>query len=378
MTSNYRYTISYENIDASKTLTGNTDIAIKKLSKVNIFDNVSPSSSSIQLPGSYFVFPDYENFYFHTMRDYIAQYELIKQYVPDLKPLVLCSCGKNDELDKPKSCVGSNPKTSPEFFVLHQYKDDISIVDCTPLNNVEIESLYFIYVNGPDVFTQLVGEYSYDKVVLETDNSYWMEDLFSRTLRDRYKEYLKPTDYSKKIYVSRKKESAQTWKISDAWDIYTTNGDLPKDDALKLTIKNIAKALPQALDELEMKKSRAYSVEDEILLEKYFESKGYQIVSPGDLSVEQQISLFSSSGHVVGAGGSGMTNILFCNPDATITLISAGSRFNFGGHTSLARALNKRCNFFPEKVIVDHDADSYVKFSAKEIIDLIDKSGVQI
>ena len=378
MPTTYRYDVSYSSKSANLFVEDNTDVPVHNFTDVTITDTVEVLDGSVDLNGNYFLFPDYENFYFHTLRDFIAQYELIKTYVPDLKPLVLCACGKNDEVHKPKSCLGSNPKTSPEFFILDNYKEDLVVIDCVGLNRINISSLYLIYVSGPDQLTQLVEDYSYDRVILNTNNAYWLEDVFAKTLRLSFGDYLSITDPGVKIYVSRLKESKNTWEISDAWDVYQSSGSLPDDPVLSLTIKNIAKATPQSVEELEMKKSRAYSVSDELMLEEYFASKGYKVISPGDYTVQEQISLFSSSSVVAGAGGSGMTNMLFCNPDARIIMISAGNRFNFGGHTPLARALGKRCSFFPERVTVDHDNPDYVKFSAKEIIDMIESSGVKL
>ncbi len=372
MSRDYRYKIEYKE-DAPISVAGSDSrLKINHLKSVSIKNTKPANHGELVLSGKYFVFPDAENLYFHTLRDYIAQFEILKIDVPDLVPLILCSCNEKGEDVKPPSCLGFRPKYSPEKFIRELYKDSLVIEDLTKVDTLYLENLYFIYLTGPDSLTQLVDTYGYDDIILETGNSYLMENMFSTTLRDRFSSHIKKTDPNKKIYVSRLKESVATWKTSEAWDIYLETGKLPEDYKLSLEIRAIAKAAPEAVEELQMKKARAYSVEDEIKLEEYFKSLGYEILSPGDYSVEEQIEIFSSSGHVAGAGGSGMTNVLFCNPDTKIILIAAGNRFNFGGHSKLAQALGKKTYFFPEQVTVDHRVGDYVRFPAQQIIDDIE------
>lgn len=46
--------------------------------------------------------------------------------------------------------------------------------------------------------------------------------------------------------------------------------------------------------------------------------QGYEIVTPGKLSYEKQVNLFSQASVVVGAHGAGLTNIVFCRPGALV------------------------------------------------------------
>jgi Glycosyltransferase 61 len=368
MARDYRYKVSYTSLSFTPLLDQGSNLEIKSLNSVSIHNSIAAPDGAIDLVGNYFIFPDSENFYFHTLRDYVAQYELIKTYVPDIVPVVFCGCNLDYPDDRAKSCLGSNPVSSPEKFIREIYKNDLVIIDWSTVNSVHLENLHFIYLTGPAELDQLVEIYGYDSTVLDTGNAYLMEDFFAETLRAKFIDHIKETNADKKIYVSRLKESKATWKLTDAWDAYAKTGEVPTNSEMAVAVANIAKSLPESLNELEMKKARAFSLSDEEKLEKYFQDNGYQVISPGDFSVQEQIELFSSSSYIAGAGGSGMTNTLFCNPDAKIILISAGNRFNFGGHGPLAKALGKKCEFFPAMVTVDHSKGEYVRFSADEIL----------
>jgi hypothetical protein len=53
------------------------------------------------------------------------------------------------------------------------------------------------------------------------------------------------------------------------------------------------------------------------------DKRGFVTVSPGDLSVVEQIRLFRKASCVVGLHGAGLTNMVFCQPGATVVEIAA-------------------------------------------------------
>jgi hypothetical protein len=53
-------------------------------------------------------------------------------------------------------------------------------------------------------------------------------------------------------------------------------------------------------------------------------AKGFHVIEPGSMSLEEQISTFKGAEHVVGSVGAGMTNIAFCQPGANVTVLSSG------------------------------------------------------
>ena len=53
-------------------------------------------------------------------------------------------------------------------------------------------------------------------------------------------------------------------------------------------------------------------------------AKGFHVIEPGSLSLEEQISLFKGADYVVGSLGASMTNIVFCRPGTNVALLSSG------------------------------------------------------
>jgi capsular polysaccharide biosynthesis protein len=227
------------------------------------------------------------------------------------------------------------------------------------------------------MLTKAAAGYRYDDVLFDNIRRDWIEEQYSKVLRDAYRSYLQVTNPKNKIYVSRYKESKDVYNLITAVETYNKNKTLPENLNLQNEVLSIASGLPETLVEYEIKVSRAFSPEDELLLESYFLDKGYKIISPGDYSIEEQIGMFTSSAVVAGAGGSGMTNLLFCNSDTKVVLITAGNLFGYGGHNRSALANNKKVEFFPERIHYNHETRSpFIKFSATEMINLMDESGV--
>jgi hypothetical protein len=70
------------------------------------------------------------------------------------------------------------------------------------------------------------------------------------------------------------------------------------------------------------RRGRLMHNEDEVA--RRLAAKGFYVIEPGSLSLEEQISLFKGAEHVVGSVGAGMTNIVFCRPGTNVTFLSSG------------------------------------------------------
>lgn len=359
-----------------KPLNYDLGIYIHQISNLIIDVGEPESEDVLELEGNFFIFPDEDKFYYHLVRDYIAHFEILNSYVDNLTPLSLCSCNLDKLAITKNSCIVSNPVYGPHSHINDRYKDVLHKVDILKYRQIEISNVFFIHTYA-DILSKRIRGYQYDDVLFDNTRRDWIENQYSEKLRDVYGDWLEKTNADQKIYISRHKESKEVWDIINAVEAYEQTQVLPENINLKNQVLSIASGLPEALIEFEMKRSRAFTVEDELLLESYFLSKNYKVISPGDYSVEDQIRLFSSSSVVAGAGGSGLTNLLFCNSDTKVVLITAGNLFGYGGHNRSALANNKKVEFFPERIHYDHETRSpFIKFSAQEMIDLMDASGV--
>jgi hypothetical protein len=351
------------------------DIKLKKAKDFFIEPHNSIGSEELNFSGNFFWFSDCDKYYYHLLRDYIAQYELIKKLIPDLVPVIVCTC--RIDSNSSQSCVIKNPTYPPHNFINKSYFDIALKIDGKKYKKLTFENIFYIYAYGDLV--PYFRENNFNKILFSPDMKTWIEESYGDILRDKYKNYIEPIKFGKKIYVTRLNESKKIWEISDAWDRYFATKELPSDEKIKNEVLKIENTLPEGLLVFNTQKSRAFSVDDEILLENYFSSKGYRVVSPGDYSVEDQIALFSSSGHIVGAGGSGMTNLFFCHPETKITMLSAGLLFGFGGLNVVAKTNNRKIEVFPRNMDFLGTKDpTNVKYSAESLIREIEESGIEL
>ncbi len=86
-------------------------------------------------------------------------------------------------------------------------------------------------------------------------------------------------------------------------------------------------------------KYRVLTNEAELLAK--VEALGFELIEPETLSFEDQVARFASASFVVGLGGAGMFNVLFCRPGAKVITIESGPTF-IGGHSRLFAAAGLR------------------------------------
>ena len=70
------------------------------------------------------------------------------------------------------------------------------------------------------------------------------------------------------------------------------------------------------------------SMSNEAELTTLLQAEGVEIVVPGSLPIETQIALFAGAKAVIGPHGAGLTNIIFCEPGATLYEIMAEHKPN--------------------------------------------------
>ena len=89
--------------------------------------------------------------------------------------------------------------------------------------------------------------------------------------------------------------------------------------------------------------SRAMLNEAELI--KRLKAMGFQIVNPEELSVREQIRVFSSASMVVGPSGSGMFNVVFCHPGTKVIDIESEPHW-IHAHLCLFSSCNLRFGIF--------------------------------
>lgn len=110
-------------------------------------------------------------------------------------------------------------------------------------------------------------------------------------------------------------------------------------------------------------------------LEELLIQKGFASISPEDLELSQQISLFRNAEIVVGQGGAALTSLLFCQPGTTIIELLPWSVRNYPFWGNFAKQLNlhhKTVVSRKRKLLSFLSPDPKLEFNFKEILDLIE------
>ncbi|MEJ0015730.1 MAG: glycosyltransferase family 61 protein [Acetobacteraceae bacterium] len=69
---------------------------------------------------------------------------------------------------------------------------------------------------------------------------------------------------------------------------------------------------------------RGRLLRNEVEIAQRLAARGFHVIEPGSLSLEEQISLFKGAEHVVGAVGASMTNVVFCQPGTNVSFLWPG------------------------------------------------------
>ncbi len=99
------------------------------------------------------------------------------------------------------------------------------------------------------------------------------------------------------------------------------------------------------------RKNMAFSrIKNEVEVASLFEQAGYEIVCTEELSLIEQIEIFSSASSIVSASGAALTNIVYCNPGTVFGCIIP-KKYNFCIYSSIAYMVGCRILFFDAEVV---------------------------
>lgn len=279
--------------------------------------------------------------YFHLVKDELSQFELIKSKISDIVPTVVSYRDMPVEL------------SSYSKFILKNYLDNNpkKVVNLSRYKEIKFSKLYCFYTFSSN---QIYSKLEFTDIINELSRAYYRESMTALRASIFEKCVDSVANRNKKLYVTRKKENEVIRLHYEALNAvkYKTHFDISL-DSRKNAYKWASELDSKQLDAELLEVSRRYLRKDiEDYIESYFLAKGYISVSPGDLSVEDQISIFRSASHVAGIVGGGMINTVFCPEDAIIIIISPSNLIRGGGHIQINKAL-----FGESVVVIPRDAD---------------------
>jgi len=95
--------------------------------------------------------------------------------------------------------------------------------------------------------------------------------------------------------------------------------------------------------------------EDEVftVLEKY----GFQIISPENYSIADQISMFGNADYIVGGSGAAFTNLLFCQPSCRIIILYK-NQLPFSGFSTISAIVGSKLLYITDGISLVEDMDN--------------------
>lgn len=317
------------------------------------------------LAGNYFLLSNVEFPYFHSLREQLGQYELLSSEIESLKLLVIVDILPDEVMEDEKLLHGSNLSNSFFDFVKKHY--NYETIDVSQIESVEIEKIFYVvndYLNGSLKFESYI---SVDDIFKShgVEGVIEFERSISSSLRAKFSEYVKPVDFNKKTYLSRMAETLQAEAIKADYYSYKKDGTRPSDKFLTYIFETMDWNV-DARKHYEMTIKRALSVEDTEELEAFFESQGYEIVDPSTLSIEDQISLYSSAGTIASIVGGGLTNTLFCSADTTVIAIVISTEVGLIS-TNCAAGAGCSIKTAPSRVELNSD----IVYNSKQLIEFL-------
>jgi hypothetical protein len=216
--------------------------------------------------------------HFHFIYDKIAQYEFIKKYIPDLSLYVI----SNDyHIEKDNGALQELTK----FYSIPKHK----ILNINSQEAFTFTNVYFVWSTHNRQYSDCFQKEYFDPWQHRDDFSFYIKTIYA-LLQEKFKDYIAPKiNKDQKIFISRFKQHEVAGRKSN--------------------------------------EARYISKDDEIALEKFFESKGYKIYSAEELTLSEQIELYSGSSHVAALKSSALVNTIFCKPETAIIGINLDDEY---------------------------------------------------
>lgn len=366
----------YEYSDFELLPVNRREYQIRKYTNFSIInDQYSGSKSSeLVINQKAFLIPETFPPHFHTVRDMIGQFAIIKKVDPHVFMWLPAQTKDSyDEAVPPtyqfalNQCFGLIPET---FIPLKEH------------SKVTFDAIYLIITNGHALLSEALGEVNvYDLGISAEEELQLHIDMYveASEIMSPLKKVPKRT---KKIYVSRRKEDLSFENYLRDFNEYLKHGMADVEMDGRAFLEHNLRQQMEIYEEGQEPYTHGMGVtfryiaermltqNDHDLLETYYQSQGYEILDASALHFNEQIEVFSEASHVVGIAGGGMVNTLFCPRDTEITLLCPSNTFLTGGHSAPLDHIYPKLRVIPDRDCGrDYSAGELnVKYRAIELI----------
>jgi hypothetical protein len=314
------------------------------------FENYNQDKDKNLFGNFYILDLDSLNSHFHFINDQIGEYLAIKEIVNDLKLLVVAK-----RIATNKKSLQDHNKTSKTVYDILSKLDifEDQVVNLNEYKSLHIENVFL---------TQIYFNSYLDKSMVFKDSGNHPKTTVGPLRNLFLSEKNLQNASNKKLFISRMNESNRIRQLRKKYDELSL-GDLI---TFKIFKSNLGSDLKiKILD-------RFISLSDEKELEDFFAKNGYEIINPGDYSLDEQINIFSSASHVAGISGAAFINTIFCKPGTKVIILNTSNRYTFP-HYRWPEEAGMKTLCVPE-IMYGAGKD----FSAKDIIEDMVNRGIRV
>lgn len=357
------------------------DLFFYKVSGVEVINN--PQMPVTTVSGNSYII-EWHRPFFHLMHDIIGEYLLIKEVVPDLRPVILYT-GKitNPKLAFLNFCRShsSNPELIENLLACidFDYKDFISVPSD---GNLLIENLHAISLWGDGIKTDLFR--SVDNLLQSrlidrhNDGSYVYKFAVTLAMKNFFAGIRKKRSMRRKIFVSVKHKRELFDKANMLYKFLESNGvtwsidwrtaeNTKKVDGLDFSAFHPAQFNSGVKDVY----LRYIPSSEEEAVENFFRSKGFEIVTIDGMSLNEQMDIMSEASVVAVWAGASELQSLFVQDGCTFIYIAPRMSYAFP-HEDILEVIKPDAKILfdkrkPENYEKTFDSDTIIK-AVKDIL----------
>jgi hypothetical protein len=358
---------------------GGEDLFFYKASGISIIND--PHKPIVKVSGNAYII-EWQRPFFHLMHDIIGEYLLIKESVPDLKPVIMYT----GELTHPRLIFAEfckyhsrNPKLVTELLDTIDF-DYENFLFFPSDGNLVVENLYAISLWGDGIKTEIFS--AVDRLLtgglLDGDNdaSYSYKFAVTLAMKNFFAGIRKKKKPHRKIFVSVKHKREFFDKANLLYKFLESNGVIwSKDWRTAENTGRIDGVDLSAFHPAEFNSGvkdvylRYFSSSEEEAIEGFFKSKGFEILTIDGMSLREQMDIMSEAAVVAVWAGASELQSLFVQDSCTFIYIAPRMSYGFP-HEDILEVIKPNANIFFDK----REPENYAKtFYSDTIIKAVDK-----
>lgn len=285
-----------------------------KIYKVNnVLVNYDSKKDPVVVNGNVFIISLSNWQYFHIVQECLGQYEFLKKYIKDLK--LIFTVEREDDINKEVFLNDLSGLFKSLVNIYNPSMDEIVIISD---QKIIFENVYYLYNFFIPCLRNVVPSNGPIHNTSHEDFSHQFD--LSNCVIDKLKKYKNQTP-NKKIFISRSKSDQIYIKWKEDYYRYKNN-EMSKEEGDRFwdyVMRVGEEAFTQNFQ------NRIHS--DNIKIDNFFIDMGYELVYNEDLTLEEQVYIYSSATHIASIDGTGCYNAIFAHPDTKVFMITTNRDF---------------------------------------------------